>query len=356
MKPYNELSYLGRRRRIGQLAKAALKEYGLNEACLRFYIHAGNTLYRVHASNLEPIQPNDDLFEPGQYLLRIYQPGWQSCEALELELVWLVAMRHEAGLPVPEPISRLDGGLLTRISIPGIPQAHHCALLRWVKGRLLPNHGRPEHYRAQGQLMAHMHNFTQQWQLPSGATKRHYDWEGLFMNDPEIGLLPGKSWEYLPPAWVEPFEIVARQFRQLSDSWGTGSEVYGLIHADMGLDANVLFWRGQPRPIDFDGSGFGYWMYDLAVALAHCGGTADYDRFRDALFEGYTQLRNLPNTQVAQLNLFTAAFYVYYNLWVVGGTHLHPEYLTKDMEEMMYRGAAFILDYVENHMKPRDHI
>lgn len=197
--------------------------------------------------------------------------------------------------------------------------------------------------------MARIHDFTQQWQLPSEHTKRSYDWAGLFMNDPEIGLPPGKSWEYLPPMWVEPFEIVARQFRQLMEMWGTGSEVYGLIHADMGLDSNVLFWCGQPRPIDFDGSGFGYWMYDLAVALAHCIGTTDYLRFRDALFKGYAEHRSVPNAQLALLDLFTAAFYVYYDLWVVGGTYLHPEYLTKEMEEMMYRGAAFILEYARNH-------
>jgi Ser/Thr protein kinase RdoA (MazF antagonist) len=332
-----------------QLAKAALKEYGLDKAYLKFYMQAVNTLYRVYNSLSESSQANNDLFEPGQYLLRIYEPGWQPDEAINLELAWMAAMRREADLPVPEPLPNLDGSLLTQISIPGIPHVRSCSLLRWVKGRLLPNYGRPEHYWAQGKLMARMHNFSQQWQLPPGHTKRHYDWSGLFMNDPEIGLPPGKSWEYLPKEWIKPFEIVARQFRQLMESWGTGSEVYGLIHADMGLDSNVLFWRGQPRPIDFDGSGFGYWMYDLAVALAHCIGSVDYPRFRDALFKGYTEHRNLPSSQFAQLDLFTAAFVVYYDLWVVGGTHVHPEYLTKEMEEMMYPGAAFILQYAENH-------
>jgi Ser/Thr protein kinase RdoA (MazF antagonist) len=349
MKPYNELTHLGRLRRMRQLAQAALEEYGLGEAPCKFYLHAGNTLYRVYDPNPESAQLSDDLFEPGQYLLRIYQPGWQAPEAIELELAWLAAMYREAGLPVPEPIPRLDGGLLTQVSIPGIPQIHSCSLLRWVKGRLLSNYGRPEHYRAQGRLMARIHNFTQQWPLPPGHTKRHYDWDGLFMNDPEIGLPPGKSWEYLPPDWVEPFKIVTRRFRQLIETWGTGIDVYGLIHADMGLDANLLFWRGQPRPIDFDGSGFGYWMYDLAVALAHAVGTANYARFRDALFEGYAEHRSLPDAQLTQLDLFTVAFYVYFDLWMVGVAHLYPGNPDEKMEELMYRGAAFILRYVENH-------
>ena len=64
--------------------------------------------------------------------------------------------------------------------------------------------------------MARIHNFAQQWQLPPNHTKRHYNWDGLFMNDPEIGLPPGKSWEYLPPDWVEPFKVVSQQpFRKL---------------------------------------------------------------------------------------------------------------------------------------------
>lgn len=351
MKPYNELTRLGRLRRMRQLAEAALEEYGLGGAPLVFHVQAGNTLYRVYDPDPQAARSNDDLFEPGQYLLRIYQPGWQTPEAIELELAWLAAMRQEAGLPVPEPIPRLDGGLLTRIATSGIPESRSCSLLRWVKGRLLPNYGQPEHSRAQGRLMARMHNFTQQWQqhLPPGKSKRHYDWDGLFMNDPEIGLPSGKSWEYLPPDWVEPFEAVARQFRQLMEAWGTGPEVYGLIHADMGADANLLYWHGQPRPIDFDGSGFGYWMYDLATAVAHRIGTPDYIRSWEALFAGYTAHRSLPEAQFGQLDLFMAAFYVYYILWMVGVTHLHPGCLDEDTEELMYRGVAFVLRYVENH-------
>ena len=75
-------------------------------------------------------QADDNLFEPGQYLLRIYLPGWQTPEAMDLELAWLAAMRREADLPVPEPMPRLDGDLLSQVSIPGIPEARNCALLQ----------------------------------------------------------------------------------------------------------------------------------------------------------------------------------------------------------------------------------
>lgn len=331
-----------------RLAETALEAYRLGSVRPHFFYHAGNTLFRVYDRDAQAAQVNTDLFEPGQYLLRIYQPGWQAPEAIDLELAWLEALRQEADLPVPEPIRRLDGSLLTQVTIPGIPQTRYCALLRWIKGRRLPGDAKPSHFRAQGQLMARLHNFTQQWQLPPKPIKRHYNWNGLFMNDPEIGLLPGKSWEYLPTDWVKPFEFVSQRFRELMDVWGTGGEVYGLIHADMGWKANLLFWHGQPRPIDFDGSGFGYWMYDLAVALTDSIGAPNYAQCRAALFEGYAEYRSLPAAHLDQLDLFLAAFFVYYDLWVVGGTRDHPDYLTEEMEEQMYRGAAYVLNYVKS--------
>ena len=91
MQPYNELTRLGRRRRMRQLAKAALEAYGLGGASLRFFYEAGNTLYRVYDPNPESTPAYDDLFESGRYLLRVYQPGWQSPAAIELELAWLSA-------------------------------------------------------------------------------------------------------------------------------------------------------------------------------------------------------------------------------------------------------------------------
>lgn len=350
MKPFTELTRLGRLRRLRQVAIAALTEYGLDHTELSFYRQAGNTLFRVYdKTQIYKKKEDSEFFEPGLFLLRCYQPGWQSAEALDIELAWLMTLR-KAGLPVPEPVTGLDGRYLRKISVPGIPQARFCALTRWIKGRHLPGHGQLEHYRKQGQLMANIHNITQSWQCTSQQKhKRHYDWDGLFMNDSEIGLSPGTCWEYLPHEWLEPFRLISVHYRQLIKTWRTEPEVYGLIHADMGLDANVLFWRGQPRIIDFDSSGFGYWMYDLAVSLEHVVGTPYYEQFRDALIEGYTQKRTLSEDYIDKIGLFTAAFYVYYILWLVGLSHLYPKahYLEKDAH--LPRGLACIRRFVEKH-------
>jgi Ser/Thr protein kinase RdoA (MazF antagonist) len=345
MKPYRELTQLGRLRRLRQLAGVALDAYGLGGARLTLLRDAGNTLFRVWAADPTPAAAANDVYEEGQYLLRIHEPGYQAADAIELELAWLAAMCREAQLPVQEPIPALDGRLLIQVSIPGMPMERNCSLLRWVKGRYLKKDIRPHHYRAQGRLMARMHNFAVQWQPPACPTKRRYDWDGLFQDDAGSGVPHREAWLLLPPSCAEPFQIVARRVRQAMDELGQGPDVYGLIHADLGLDANVLFWQGQPRAIDFDDSGFGYWVYDLAVALEHAREDAAFPQYRAALLDGYAEMRSLPQEQIKHLELFMAASDVYWSLWATGGVHLHPRW-REGLTGRMERAARLVAGYV----------
>jgi Ser/Thr protein kinase RdoA (MazF antagonist) len=310
MKPFEELSYLGRIRRMRKLAQAALNAYELRDVRFKFLRQAGNTLFRVNEVNSVPTTKTE-LYSQGQYMLRIHQPGYQTTQAIELELAWLAAMCRDANLPVPEPVPTLDGRLLTQVSLPGIPGERNCSLFRWVIGRLITKDIHPQHYRAQGQLMARLHNFAAQWPPPPGLTKRKYDWDGLFKGVIEDGASASDAWSLLPQEYVKPFEVVTQKVKRVMGEWGQGPDVYGLIHADLGLEANVLFWDGEARAIDFDDSGFGYYIFDLSLALEHCQEDNALPQFRDALLAGYSQVRSLPEDQLKYLDLFLAAYFVY---------------------------------------------
>jgi Ser/Thr protein kinase RdoA (MazF antagonist) len=52
------------------------------------------------------------------------------------ELTWITTLRNQLGFPVPEPVSNLDGHMLTTISAPGVPQGKVVSLMRWVDGYL----------------------------------------------------------------------------------------------------------------------------------------------------------------------------------------------------------------------------
>jgi Ser/Thr protein kinase RdoA (MazF antagonist) len=104
------------------------------------------------------------------------------------------------------------------------------------------------------------------------------------------------------------------------EKWGKGPDVYGLIHADLGTKANVLFYGQEARPIDFDDGGFGYWVYDLAVPLADWEGEDVWPTYRYALLEGYKEIRSIPEEQLLQLELFQAAYRAMEIFWGTAGT------------------------------------
>jgi Ser/Thr protein kinase RdoA (MazF antagonist) len=108
------------------------------------------------------------------------------------------------------------------------------------------------------------------------------------------------------------------------EQWGTGPEVFGLIHADLGTKANVLFHQGRAHAIDFDDSVFGYWVYDLAIPLSDWEGDAMWPAYKDALLDGYQELRFIPAEQLAQLELFQAAIRGLEIFWGTAATMRYP--------------------------------
>lgn len=324
MKPFEELTRRGRVRRYRQLARVALAAYGLSEARLRFIRDAGNVTFRVDASSQSPFEPGSERTFRNHCVLRIHESGYQTPEAITSELEWLAALRRDTDLAVPEPVRTLDGELSVEIQIPGIPEPRRCSLLRWMKGRMHAQGLRPSHLRALGRLTAGLHEHAAHWQPPPGFTRPRYDWDGLFGDNDFVKAPADEVWAQIPKPYYEPFERVTSQVRQVMDELGQGRDAFGLIHADIGIGANVLFESGEARAIDFDDCAFGYWMYDIGVALSEVRGEEAFPWYRDALLDGYTEIRSLPEEQWVHLDLFIATWHAFEMFWATSGAILFP--------------------------------
>ena len=321
MKAYEDLTRRGRLRRTRRVARAALEAFGFKEARLRLMVDAGNTTYRVKAAGRTAVE--EGLYVKDCYSLRLHQSGYQNDGAVDSELEWLFAL-SEAGLPVPQPITTEEGELSVEVSVPGVPVARRCSLLRWVKGRMPGRPVRPWHLKAIGRLIAQLQNHASNWRPPSGFVRRHYDRNGLWGDDTGAGYTADEVWSKIPRRYFEAFQEVTTRVERVMDDWGKGPEVYGLIHADLGTEANTLFHRGEARAIDFDDGGYGYWVYDLAIPLVDLEGNEALPIFRDALLEGYKEMRSMPEEQLEKLDLFQAAFRALEIFWGTACTLRDP--------------------------------
>ena len=177
--------------------------------------------------------------------------------------------------------------------------------------------------------MAQLHNHADRWSPPDWFVRTRWDWETFFGDTMEYGGINAAAvWDLLPVDLRRMFDEVATRVGTCMAQLGTDRETFGLIHADLHLD-NTLFAAGEARLIDFDDCGFGFRMYDVAVALWELRHRGDYAAFRDALVDGYTEHRELADEQLDHLDAFIAAREVAFGLWFVGTAHVNPRFRDK---------------------------
>ena len=300
----------------------ALTEYGLEGSKLKFITYSGNGLYQVSVSPGGPI-------EPGKYTLRLHQPDYMKPRFIESEMEWLEAL-HQDEIPVPIPVRNLNDEWLT-IADGGydIPQTRKCTLIGWTKGRILGDKVQHKHFRSLGRVIGRMHEQARKWKRPKDFARPHWDWEGLYGEGFSYGTPAADARVAIPTKHQDVFNDVLDRVRELMDQLGKKSDVYGLIHADLGLADNVAFHSGEARPFDFDDCGFGYWVFDFAITLSeHFIDTGDRSQAtKDALFSGYEETSSLEGIGIEHLDLFMAARFAQFMFFYQASGMAIPQHL-----------------------------
>jgi Ser/Thr protein kinase RdoA (MazF antagonist) len=306
VKAFDTLSFQGQLGRLRRLAENALAAYGVQAERLEPLAHVENTTFRVASSDGD------------RYVLRIHRvigsPFHSPRSAAEVrsEMIWLSALRRDAGLAVPEPMLTTDGELHTVADVEGVSEPRVCVLLRWEPGRFLDSGLTPLHLERVGRLIARLHEHAISFDPPSGFER----WR--------IGDVSGEAAAYATtvvreqcgPDAAALAESVMSDVQQAQEGLGTDQDVFGLIHADLHQE-NYLFQRGQVRAIDFDDCGWGHFAYDLMVALSELRGRADYTELRAGLLRGYRDVRPFDVDHERYLEVFHGLRLLQLTLWFI---------------------------------------
>ena len=169
-----------------------------------------------------------------------------------------------------------------------------------------------------GAVTAAMHNQATGWTVPDGFTRHHLDTDGLMGDRP----FWGPFWQHtlLSPAESRLLIETRDRIRVALARYGRDPRTYSLIHADMHPN-NVLVNGTGLTVIDFDDTGFGWHLYDIAVALVHQRRTAAYPGIEAAFMRGYRRLRALSDEDLALLPMF----HLMRGMVQIGWYHQRPE-------------------------------
>ncbi|MDQ6660891.1 MAG: phosphotransferase [Chloroflexota bacterium] len=329
MQNFENLTRGGQIRRMRRLAETALAAYDLGDVHLMPLMHFFNTTFRVDAC---PRSGRTGQERGERYVIRIHRPGSQDASTIESELIWLLALRHDMGLVVPEPVPTRDGSLVTLASTPGVPEPRHCVLFRWVDGRFLRSRLGVKELERVGAFMAKLHCHAEHFIVPEGFFRKQWDYEGL--RSGVLGTDLEQSWAHLSQGDRAILDAVGERVQHAMQTLGEGSEVFGLIHADF-YEGNYLFSKEEVHAIDFDGSGWGCYLFDIGVAFSTLLARDNYPALRQAFLKGYRQVRPFSGDHEALIDTFIAGRLMCHVLWLAA--HLdEPSYEVRAARRIQY--------------------
>ena len=284
---------------IDDLAAAALGHYGLSGTAELCNVSENHT-YRVE----DP--------ERGTFALRVHRPGYRTALQIESELQWLDALRRDGAVDTCVPVPSLNGDLVVDAG------SHNVVLWEWLPGTEPDPEGDEvfDGFRTLGAISARMHEHARAWTLPPGFDRPTWDHEhtlgasgywgrwqdGLGMGAEELALLTRLD------------ETIERRLR----AYGQSGDRFGLVHADIRL-ANLLVDDGNVWVIDFDDSGFAWFMYDFATTVSFMEEHPRVPELRDAWLEGYRSVAPLGAEDEAELDTFVMLRRLLLVAWI--GSH-----------------------------------
>ena len=252
------------------VVETALAQWGFDGAEYRLVAARENKVYRVD-------------HDGAAYALRLHRPGYCSEAELRSELQWMAAA-GAGGLNVPAPVPSTAGALLHMIDGVAVD------ILCWLEGEPIGKTGaplqgadRPGLFRAIGREMARLHDISDAWTPPEGFTRRRWDRDGL------LGDAPAWDRFWDNPTLSSEDRALFLRLREAAAAELTACEAeldFGLIHADL-VRENVMVHDGRVHLIDFDDSGFGFRLFDIATTLLRNRSEPDYDALKGALLDGY---------------------------------------------------------------------
>ena len=150
---------------------------------------------------------------------------------------------------------------------PEVPQPgalRHCVRFEYLAGTE-PADDDAAHFAELGEVTARMHQHARQWPRPSWFTRFSWDYDAAFGREARWG-----RWQ--DGIGVGPAEraVLGRLDAVLAArlaAFGTGPDRFGLVHADTRL-ANLLVDGGRVSVIDFDDSGFSWFLYDVGTSVS----------------------------------------------------------------------------------------
>ncbi len=291
--------------RLDAVGRVAAPLYGFSDAAeIRLLNLSENASYLVSEAGRRAV-------------LRVHRVGYHTREAIASELAWMRALRAEGVVPTPEVIPTLAGEEIVEVLEPRSGERRHCVMFTYLEGTEPPEHELERWFEPLGEVTARLHLHSRRWSKPAGFVRHTWHLDTMFGSRPLWG-----RWEDgigVEGEVRDQMRALATTLGRRLDAYGESPERFGLIHADLRL-ANLLVDTHSISVIDFDDSGFSWYLYDLAAALTFIEHLPVVPALIDAWTRGYRRVAPISAEDEAEIPTFVMARRLIILAWI--GSHI----------------------------------
>ena len=277
-------------------AARALDHWDIGVKAISLVSHSENIVFRVDSECGQP------------FVFRFHRPGYHTLPELHGEFQWTAAL-NRSGIGAPVPRLSTNKRAFVPFILPELSQTRYVSMVEWVEGTpmatLIEQEADPAklagYFHKVGKLAARIHNQAADWLPPANFERHAFDAKGLMGEEPFWGAF----WEQsdLKPAERAQIIFARDQIYDLLTDYGKEPATYSLIHADL-HPGNLITTGENVHIIDFDDSGFGWHLYELAVAISYYQDNPHFARIREAIIAGYLTERPLSPSDIELLPVF----------------------------------------------------
>ncbi|KRM89014.1 phosphotransferase enzyme family protein [Liquorilactobacillus vini] len=281
-------------------------------------------------------------------ILRVHRLEYATFNNIRTELTWILNLKQQTKLSLALPQKSQNGHYIEAIETPSLAEKRYVVCFEYVAGsapvdssdtnedlepivktcKQIPNwltfplfrlaagleikFGKYEKseltvedrqlYQKIGKIAATLHLAAQRWPQPAFYERMEWNFSGTFGRNNNFYGASYHTGHWLHSNEIRILDRCVELMRKRLMIYGNGPDRYGMIHSDL-RTANLLKNGQKITVLDFDDCGQGWFMYDLASAVALMEHRSDIEEIITELLDGYQQVRTI--TQQDQDELWT---------------------------------------------------
>jgi Ser/Thr protein kinase RdoA (MazF antagonist) len=270
------------------------------EGLVKLYEFSERTTVSLLSESENKVYLVNDPARPERYVIRVNSGrlSYHMPPSIASEMMWLMALRRDTDILVPEVLRAKDDSLVQTISAPDLDKPRHAVVYSFLSGTEPSEDALVPGFERLGETSARMHLHAKSWTPPANFARHSWTPEVILEDRLDWG-----PWQRGVGVEGEVLSLLTQldaAVRKRLLAFPTDGEHLGLIHADLRL-ANLLVDGDTTAIIDFDDCGHGWYLFDLATALSFLEERPDVPQLIASWLTGYRKVAQVPADMEAEI-------------------------------------------------------